>query len=198
MWAWGRLWVWWPMSNTPSTSVFRAFITPTITWAVWWAICFGQNTMWYIPPPWAAPVITWWNCIVAAKPMSFCSWDGSDWDPTSLWTPIDFWWWFWVINWNCNAWSSSQNNLPETNKIDTSFVRDYLEYKNTWIQSWNLGEEFINLIWRPVSNNPWAQIWINTPLFSVWWWTWNEFSVWLDLASLVITSYSIHYTKLYD
>lgn len=117
-WAWGwldglRTWLW--------VSQFRIFITPTLTWAIGIAICFGPNvTSGWQPMPWISPIVPGWNCIVAAKPLLGCSWDGSDGEIYNLWTPNAA-----IINGNCSLNSSSQ----EPYLWQTWW--DYAHYKNT-------------------------------------------------------------------
>lgn len=98
LWAWWRLWIYNP------TNFFRLFVTPTLTWWVWTAICFWwpAAVAWNSIPQAFSPLFPWWNCIVVAKKTFWCSADWSDWDVWSTWTPNYSWdWSFGLINWNC-------------------------------------------------------------------------------------------------
>ena len=175
-WAWGSIW-----ADSP-TNYFRLYVTPTLTGWVWMAACFWwpASAVWATPPKWANPVVPWWNCIVAAAPLpNLCADEEINSDPWSIWEVSYFWWdsWFWVINWNCSAWSVWHKKLPVSNKIDTSLARAYLDYRKTWIVSDSLKESFTKAFKNPsnplVSNN----YSINEPLLSVNGWAWDESDV---------------------
>jgi len=148
-WAGGMLWIYNP------TNFFRLFITPTLTWGVWTAICFWApaSVVWNSVPMWLSPLNPWWNCIVLAKKLLWCSDDWSDWDPASIWIPTyssnysnssNSWnssnwsnWSNWsnssgngnaygVINWNC---SPSQE---EVKKPSNKEIKKYLEETKKW------------------------------------------------------------------
>lgn len=127
LWAWGRLWV------DSTTNFLRIFVTPTLTWWVWTAICFGwpASEVGTSIPEAVSPLSPGWNCIVLAEKMSFCSDDGSDWDPSSIWIPTYSWNYsntnsdFWIINWNC---SSKTWNL----ELSYSEADKYLKDVNDW------------------------------------------------------------------
>lgn len=139
-------WAWWRLDWNPEwigRSVIRIFVTPTITWAIWLAICFWKNTISKTEsPPSLFPIIwTYWKCIIVAKPFLWCSWDWSDWDVVEKNYPINFGWswgpnwtekeeWdFAVTNWSCvdtkELWES------KTFSFDETFVKNYIEYKET-------------------------------------------------------------------
>ncbi len=198
--AWGRLWTWSP------TNMLRIFYTPTLTWWQWLAVCFWWPAMvaWYGILPWISPIVPGWNCIVAAAPLWACNKDDEDLgDPTSMWTVTYFWWgniswwnnnsWFWIINWNCKAWSSSKNKLlPDTNKINLPLVNEYINYQKTWITSKNLISSFKKAFSNPNnwqwSSYSWLPSWLNwDPLISINWGNWDTASMdmSLDLKSLV-------------
>ncbi len=122
--------------NSP-TNFVRLFVTPTLTWWVWTAVCFWgpASVVWNSNPQWLHPIVPGWNCIVTAKPLLSCSNDASEWDPESMWQADNFWWdlnwnwnwsnWFWIINWNCN--NSRENNAT----INSDFVFKYYTKKVT-------------------------------------------------------------------
>ena len=169
--AWGYLWTWAP------TNTFRLFVSPTLTWGIWTAMCFGwpATVVWNSVPIMLSPLLPGWNCIVLAMPLFWCEDDWSDWDPRSLWCPNCSWWrdasrwvdvpWgFGVINWNCS--SLPWDNLAPS---DESLI-DYLERT----QGGSVDElfEFVPENFSEKSN---------VPLFtnSDWW----NVSVELDLSS---------------
>ncbi|MDD2487531.1 MAG: hypothetical protein PHS92_04120 [Candidatus Gracilibacteria bacterium] len=64
-------------------SMFRLFITPTITGAVGIAMCVGPNNM-FNSTKGTSPLVPGGNCIVAATPMAGCGGGGSDGDASSI------------------------------------------------------------------------------------------------------------------
>lgn len=181
-WLWAGWWLW---ASNP-TNFFRVFITPTITWAIWTAICFWWPAnlawvwVWCTPPPWiwvssdclSAPIwwpfIPYWNCIVAAQPLSSCSGDWSDWDPWSIWEVQSssswynwniFWntWNFWILNWNC----STSSKKKATKIVDLGFVKDYLDYKGSWIQTASLVTNYDTVMQSLSSPSSWWNAFIN-------------------------------------
>lgn len=131
------------------------------------AACFGApaSVAWNSVMPWLAPLFPWWNCIVIAKPIVWCSNDWSEGNPASKGYPI-YWNNFWVINWNC---SSDTQNF-----IDQSYVNNYYNYINgngTYSSLWNVKDA----VWTWNNSNVW-----NGPLFSIWWWSWTPISVSID------------------
>ena len=196
--AWGRLWTWSP------TDFFRWFITPTLTWWVWTALCFWApaSVWWYSIPPGVAPLFPGWNCIVIAKPLIKCSSDGSEWDPEEAWTATNFewfstvnawprgiWssnskWWSWVwASWNRNKYST---NAPATLKtcsantwwtsIDPNYVKRYLDSSWWKTDSWVLNLKTFNKVVESPNNDVWS------PIFrvgsSIWPWVSVDLSIW--------------------
>jgi len=161
LWAWGRLWI------DAYTNFFRLFVTPTLTWWVGTAICFGWSARlaWNIMPQWVSPLFPGWNCIVVAKKFMWCSDDWSDWDPASIWTPTYSWnWSFWIINWNC--WTS-QTDTQKANE-NNDILKSLLE-----LDWWKAVKDIFGYIPWEFSEEP------ITPLFNQWE---NDFSLSLDLT----------------
>ena len=182
IWAWGILW------TVSATNFFRLFVTPTLTWWVWTAICFWwpAAVAGYTVPQAFSPLEPGWNCIVLAKKTFWCSPDWSDWDVWSTGTPYNSWdssssvngwntwisgnawstpkWSYGIINWNCTS-QEDQKTAPVKEKIDI-----YLKEA----QRWNVSKTFdfapSNFTSSPRSN--WS-------LFSVWWgWSWWNSNSW--------------------
>lgn len=187
---------WWILWTDNITNFFRLFVTPTLTWAVWIAMCFWPaEIVWCLPPPWTWidsdctwwaiwwPLIPYWNCIVMAKPLDMCSSDGSDWDPWSVWEAqsasewYNSWeaWSFWVINWNC----SYENKDDKKDKVlDTSFVKDYLSYKKTWVKTPNLETKYDSAMDDLMSNS--SPMW-NALISLDGWISWEDMEVSADV-----------------
>lgn len=169
IWAWGRLdliltWQW--------VSQFRIFVTPTITWAVWTAICFWPNvaSRWE-SVPWLHPVINpFWNCIVAAMPFFWCKDDWSDGEIYNAWTSSSN-----IYNWNCESSSSLKyNNI----NLSTSLVRDYIDYKKTWVVPSGSFLDDIENTFKTIAswqNWGWLSNW-NGPL--IWIFDWTQDWLW--------------------
>ncbi len=157
---WPKCWkpsAWWYLGTWAPTNYVRLFVTPTLTWWVGTAICFGWPAMasWYANPPWLHPVVPWWNCVVAAMPLLWCEDDGSDGDVWSQWFSqtsangsYD------IIHWNCEETDSNSSVKSNTwsSSLDTSLVRDYVTYKKTWVKSKTL-EERIEEMFSTVADN---------------------------------------------
>lgn len=150
-------WAWWWLDkdeNGEWISFIRFFITPTLTWAMWLAICFWKNNMSKDRnPPWAYPLLKPrdWDCIIAAFPLLWCSWDWSDWDVKEKNYPINFssqggtwesplvesenfWNWktptpFSAVNWSCI--DTKEKVESRDFRFDDKFVGEYLNYKET-------------------------------------------------------------------
>ncbi len=173
-WAWWRLWTWSP------TNFIRIFVTPTLTWAMWTAICFWWPAAiaWISNPPWLHPFVPWWNCIIAATPVFWCKNDGSDGEIYNMWE--------WnIINWNC----SSSEKEAEVYLWTTAW--DYLNYKKTWVKSNKLKNDLKD-IFSTVAKWP-SQKWElpNKPLLNLWdtsngW----DFSVSVDTKALKSWNFS--------
>jgi len=190
-WAGWYLWTNYPLNN------FRLFISPTLTWWVWTAICYGwpASVAWRTNPPWVSPLIPGWNCIVTAKPLLWCSNDGSEWDPESMWQADNFWWngwtgwnwwnWdnnpFWVINWNC--WPTQNKN--EWKSIDEDLINKYYNAKANWL---GLPTSFETDYKNAMSSFNDSYNWdLEQPLFELnWEWIWEqELNVELDPSNLI-------------
>ncbi len=177
----GILWAWWMLWATSVTNQFRIYVTPTITWAVWVALCFGwpSMSMWMIPPQAVSPLVPWWNCIVAAKPLIWCSDDWSDWNPSSIWAiPYSNFAWGW---WNSfiNANSCNKN---VTKPSLTSETKRNIEYYIKWDKS------VAKNILKDTATQHW---WLNSsswPLLNIWWqesweWLWS-LDIGIDTSAL--------------
>lgn len=115
--AYSSPWAGWYLWTTNPANFFRLFVTPTLTWWVWVAACFGWPAAiaWYSFLPWLSPLVPGWNCIVTAKPFLWCSSDWSGGNPASVWTPT-YGSSFWVINWTCekdSAWNYVSSNVAD-------------------------------------------------------------------------------------
>jgi hypothetical protein len=177
IWAWGRLdmdevWEW--------ISEIRLFITPTITWAIWTAICFWPNvaSRWE-SPPWLHPVVNpFWNCIVAAMPLFWCKNDWSDWEIYNVWVSSSN-----IYNWNCSN-STSKEPSSKTYFSD-DLVKDYINYKKTWTRSPSFTDNMKESLWKVAHGTP-STFSFNWPLINAFDWAdsmW-EISVSLDLDAL--------------
>ena len=177
------LWAWWVLWADSPTNFIRIFITPTLTWAMWTAICFWgpASVVWQSNPPWAHPFLTWWNCIISAFPLSWC--DDSWWDVDERLIPSftsDNW--FWIYNANCKIDDVEKLN---TQNIEEEVVWDYIDYKNDksltgLIDSF---KEALEKVAEPT--DPWDTS-SNRPLINIGW-NWDslmELKVDLDFKSL--------------
>lgn len=179
IWSWPpcAIFAWGILDGSPTGiwfSQYRVFVTPTITWAIWTAICFWPNTWAWSLPPWISPLVPWWNCIVAAMPLMWCKNDGSDWDIWAKWPP-----WADVINWNCWTvkWPVKQHYVWDISK-------DYLNYKKTWIKSPSLNDRIKETL-TTVAKAPNKPRLPNGPLLSIWWNnSWEEASLSVDFQAL--------------
>lgn len=152
--AWWRLWI-----HSP-TNFIRIFVTPTLTWSVWMAVCFWAppSVAWMSNPPWLHPFIPWWNCVVAATPLLWCKNDGSDGEIHNMWNPNDT-----IINGNCSA-SETGGKSPYLWEV----AQDYIQYKSTGNKSGNL-EIDLKEIFSTVASWP-AGTWQlpDRPLLNIW------------------------------
>jgi hypothetical protein len=168
LWAWGRLWTFSP------TNFVRIFVTPTLTWGLWTAICFWWPALlfWNIPPKWVSPLIPGWNCIVVAKKLSICDDDWYVWDPSSVGIPVYSWdGSFGVINWNCKSGTQEVKQEPSREQ-----VASYLEESSNWIVSDLF--EFLPWSFEKTPQNP---LFTNNE--------WSDVSVSLDISSLANWSF---------
>ena len=177
-------WAWWSLWVNSASNYFRLFVTPTLTWAMWTAICFGwpANVVWNAIPKWISPIVPGWNCIVIATPLSICSDDGSDWDIASTWFGLN-WEGYNLINWNCKV-----DKVEPSLFLDNKLFSDYYNYKDTWVATANL-ESDLNGYYKSAkqlnksksSNQPNQP---SQPFFSLNWWSGDEINVWIDFASI--------------
>ncbi|EKE27248.1 MAG: hypothetical protein ACD_3C00233G0001 [uncultured bacterium (gcode 4)] len=168
-------WAWW-MFGPPMwgwSSQFRLFITPTITWAVWMAMCLWPNSSAYVKSPWVDPLVPGWQCIVAAAPMAWCSDDGSDWNVSSVGYSTNYGWTSVSSSnsfINANACTKKQeaketisstthDNIIKYMLGDKSVTKDILS--DAAVQHWWLSPETGPLIW-------------------FWWW-WEDSEASLDV-----------------
>ena len=90
--------LWAPSWTYPS--MFRLYVMPTLTAKLWFALCFGPQTIWdNIPDPFASIV---WNCVVFA--VDLCgkkSWNWNEWPNSTSEIPYEY---------TLLRWCSRQNN----------------------------------------------------------------------------------------
>lgn len=178
---------WWMFDNSPYwdwVSQFRFFVTPTLTWWFWMAMCLWSNVASYWTNPlWVSPILPGWNCIVAAKKMNFCSNDWSDWNVWSIWYSQVSGANYSVINWNC---SDSTGNTWKVPNINAKTVADYINYKRTGQLDPDLRNNVNNFFGTLQSNQRWNVS--NGPFIDMWWsaWLndWMDFSLDVDANSL--------------
>jgi len=134
VWPVSPLWAWctlpsagWRLGTWDPTNVIRVFITPTLTWAIGMAVCFGGPAIvaWYANPPWLHPFVPGGNCVVAAMPLFWCKDDGSD---GSVWEYSDdpdanF------VNGNCSKGQKSPDAFLG------SIGWEFVQYRNSWRES---------------------------------------------------------------
>lgn len=161
VWLPGCFWMWagWRLGTLSPTNFIRVFVTPTLTWAVWVAVCFWAPPIvaGYSNPPGLHPFVPGWNCVVAATPVFGCKNDGSDGEVYNMWNPGDS-----IINGNC----SSGN--PSTTPYLWQVGGEYVEYKNTGNKSANLDMDLKEIL-STVASWP-SQRWSlpHDPLLNIW------------------------------
>ena len=173
-WAWGRL------GTLSPTNFIRIFITPTLTWAMWIAVCFWAPPIlaWQTNPKTFHPFIPWWNCIVAAMPVFWCKNDGSDGEIYNMWE--------WnVINWNC----TSQEKTPSIYLWE--IAKDYINYKKTWNKNQKLKtdlKDIFSTVWKwtkpkwEIPNEPLLTMWngsssdinVDVDFWALKWWNFED------------------------
>ncbi len=100
----GWLGAWWRLWTDNDADFLRLYLTPTLTGAMWMALCFWSpaKDFWKDPPEWEHPILMWWNCIVLAYPFFGCDWDSTG-EPNSMGYPkVDASGDFSTINWNAD------------------------------------------------------------------------------------------------
>lgn len=134
LWAWGYLW------TTNLYNFFRLFVTPTLTGAVWVAMCFwwAAEVFWNSNPIWVHPVVPGGNCIVITKPIAWCSNDWSGGNPLSQWIPQYSSDWYALVNANC--WTDISSS---TSTLKSDYVKDYYNFVSGY--SW-LGHSTPNFV----------------------------------------------------
>lgn len=167
--AWWKLWTWAP------TNFFRIFVTPTITWAIWTAICFWwpAKVVWYIPPKWVFPFIQWWNCIIAAVPL-WCKNDWTDWNVGSQWV---YKYNMWNNFFNSNSCVKSSSNTPLSADTNSQITK-YLQWDSSLAKSlmnWPLTQHS----WLDSDSDPIIWIWS-----SGWFWDWDSLDISIDSDAL--------------
>jgi len=199
VWPPNKAWAGWYFWTTSPINTFRLFVTPTLTWWVWTAICYGwpASVVWRSNPPLISPLVPGWNCIVAAKPLLWCSNDGSEWDPESMWQADNFWWnnwkwwnwwawnWannpFWVINWNC--WPTQNKNEWKT--ISDELINKYYNAKANWLSlPTSFKTDYKDALEWFNDSFDWN---LEQPLFELnWEWVWEqELNIELDPSNLI-------------
>jgi len=156
-----------------STSTFRLFVTPTLTGSTWIAVCTGNNMInWNMPPPWVSPMMSGWNCVVAAGLWSFCSAleEENNAGVSSTWSAQSRCSEFSIFNWNCKS-KVNLNNIKLPNDLVSSLLwqdKDKVDY--------SLYEDFIRNIW-----SSWDFTWED--LFDwliTWGWEWTDVNLTYD------------------
>lgn len=179
LWPPNFIWAGWIFGFAPGP--LRIFLTPTLTWAIGTAICFWDNVASpYALFPWIYPLLSGWNCIIAAMPFFGCSDDWSDWDIAGTWLPSvsSANWWFGVFDWNCEGSTWNEWKTPYLWKDN---VKDYYEFKKTWTSSPSLTDRLKQAM-MTINNqsNPWPQP--NWPLLNMDMWGWpNDMALSIDL-----------------
>ncbi len=108
-----------------ATNTVRVFVTPTLTLGMGLAVCFGgpASSMGQVPPPGLFPLIQSGNCIVVAKAMPFCKWDGSseDGDVSDVMDSDDVW-----NSQSCDIQVRPQSDIEQTKEDIKNSAIDYL------------------------------------------------------------------------
>lgn len=125
MWPPSAVWAWGFLSPIP-WSTFRIFVTPTLTWALWTALCFGDTVSPNVAFPMGINPLfqVWWNCVVIASPL----WGKEPEEPeiplVSSESPLP-WRDFNLYNWNCYLKQEPQwFDFWEDKK---SFIKEFIE-----------------------------------------------------------------------
>jgi len=163
--CWGP-WAWWSLGVNSATNFVRVFATPTLTGGFWIAVCFGWPAIvagnWN--PRWVHPIVPGGNCIVAAMPLMSCEW--GEWDPGILWYPYPGNG-FGLIHANCDG--ATDERVATPLEIESSFVRDYLQYLQTGVKPAGLYDGYkesfsqVEDLWAGNFTLP------TDPLINIWW-----------------------------
>lgn len=154
--CWGTLWAGWYLWTMSPANFLRIFVTPTITWAVWTAICFGGPAILAgrSNPPGFHPIVPGWNCIVAAKPLTKC---GQQDNPAAglqgQWYPQVQNWDFWVINGNCSEADYKKLKKSSGSWMTIADIQNYINYKKTGYKNPSLDTNFKELMSRVSQGN---------------------------------------------
>lgn len=171
--AWGYLGTW-----APSNYV-RLFVTPTLTWWVGTAICYGwpAQATWLANPPWVHPLVPWGNCVVVAMPLLGCEDDGSDGDIETQWfSQTSFVSDYDIIAGNCSSDSYvSSSDGDSGDAFDDTFVKEYINYKETWTASQSF-EDKLEEVFSTVAknNNSRGQVGFNNSALITLEWGWGD------------------------
>lgn len=89
---------------------------------------------WMANPPWAHPIVPWWNCIVVAKPLIWCKNDWSDWNVASDLIPTTSVWGLTLQIEIVILKINDQKNIGD-------LAWDYFKYQKSW---WNVDKKSFN------------------------------------------------------
>lgn len=155
--AWcSDLWAGWYLWIDNMSNFLRIFVTPTITGAIWTAICFGgpASVMGKSNPKWLHPIVPAWNCIVAAKPLAKC---GQQDNPAA---GLQWQWYpqvqngdFWVINGNCSEADYKKLKSSSWSWMTIADIQNYINYKKTGYKDPSLDTNFKELMSRVSQGN---------------------------------------------
>lgn len=165
----------WSLGVNSPTNFVRVFATPTLTWGFGIAVCFwgpasvaGNGN-----PRGVHPIVPGWNCIVAAMPLMSCEW--GEWDPWILWYPYPGNG-FGLIHANCDGDTDERIHTPL--EIESDFVRDYLQYLQTWVKPAGLYDSYRESFSELVDSGAGNYALPTDPLINIWgggtaamWWT---------------------------
>lgn len=160
-------------------SQFRIFVTPTLTWWVWVAICFGSNNaLWWSPFPGISPLVPGWNCIVAAKPLIWCKNDGSDGEVYNYGDPGSD-----IINgWGIvNGGTSMGGGGQDPYLWDIAW--EYINYKSSGYASSGL-KQSLKDVFSQVATPSGNYYFDFRPLLNIWDSNQRDFSIDIDFAAL--------------
>jgi len=176
---------WWRLGTWSSTNYVRLFVTPTLTWGVGIAACFGWPALatWNANPIGVHPIVPGWNCIVAALPLFGCEW--VEWDPGVEWYPYpgnDFS----VIHANCDG--TREQELASPRELETDFVLDYLNYLKSWVQPAGMYDRYQEVFGNVTNHDSWNYYLPTEPLISIGWWGEGSMSASVSLDTSALAS----------